>query len=121
MLCFAKKVIYMPKPISYRKEKLPELISHLAAEFIALESNRTSLITITGCKLSTDGKRTTILYTVLPENQEQAAKDFISRRRLDFKHYIQDKSRIGRIPHLNFMLDAGEKNRQKIDFLLNNE
>ncbi len=111
----------MPKPISYRKEKLPELITHLAADFIALESNRTSLITITGCRLSGDSKRAMLLYTVLPENQELAAKDFLNRKRLDFKHYVQDKSRIGRIPMLSFALDLGEKNRQKIDFLLNND
>lgn len=111
----------MPKPVTYRNEKLPELIKHLAAEYLSHESNRTSLITITGCKLSGDSKRALILYTVLPDNQEAAAKDFLTRKRGDFKTYVQDHSRIGRIPQLTFALDNGEKNRQKIDFLLGNE
>ncbi len=109
------------KPISYRKEKLPELLQHLAAEFIAEESNRTSLITITGCRLSGDSKRAVILFTVLPDNQERAAEDFLSRKNLAFKRFVQEKSKIGRIPILSFQLDLGEKNRQKIDFLLSSE
>lgn len=110
----------MPRTTSYRKEKLPEILTHMAAEFLAHESNRTSLITVTGCRLSPDSKRAQILYTVLPESQENAAKDFLSRKTLAFKAFVQEKSRIGRIPHLFFVFDAGEKNRQKIDFLLKN-
>ena len=111
----------MKKPILYRKEKLPELIAHLAAEYLSQESNRTSLITITGCRLSGDSKRATLLYTVLPDNQEAAAKDFLNRKRNDFKFYVRDHSRIGHVPQLSFMIDVGERNRQKIDLLLNND
>ena len=111
----------MVRQTSYRKEKMPELISHLAAEFIALESNRTSLITVTKCEMSKDGKRAAIFYTVLPDTQEEAAKDFLGRKRHDFKNYIQEKSRIGRVPQISFIVDVGEKNRQKIDFLLNSD
>lgn len=106
------------KPKSYRKEKLPETLQHLAAEFIEAESNRTSLITVTGCRLSSDSKRATILFTVLPETQERAVLDFLGRQKGAFKEFIQEKSRIGRVPQISFALDQGEKNRQKIDFLL---
>lgn len=109
------------KPKSYRKEKLPELLQHLAAEWLERESNRTSLITVTGSRISDSQKHVTILFTVLPENQEAAALDFVKRRMRDFIEYIEKHSRIGRMPEIEFMIDGGEKNRQRIDFLLESE
>jgi ribosome-binding factor A len=106
---------------SYHNEKMPELMAHMAAEFIGLESNRTSLITVTSCKLSSDNKYGTIFFTVLPDNQERAASDFLDRKRKEFKMFVREKSRIGRIPEITFVLDLGEKNRQKIDFLSNTD
>jgi ribosome-binding factor A len=106
---------------SYRSEKLPEMLGRLAAEFLSEQSNRTSLITITGSKLSGDNKLITLLYTVLPDNQENAAQDFLDRQRKHFKEYVKAKSKIGRVPHISFKLDQGEKNRQKIDFLLRSD
>jgi ribosome-binding factor A len=106
---------------SYRNDKLPELLARLAAEFLSEQSNRTSLITITGSKLSGDGKLITLLYTVLPDNQEAAAQDFLDRQRKHFKEYVQEKSRLGRVPHISFKIDQGERNRQKIDLLLGSD
>jgi ribosome-binding factor A len=47
--------------------------------------------------------------------------DFLSRKNLAFKKFVREKSRIGRVPILSFALDMGEKNRQKIDFLLSSD
>lgn len=96
------------------------MLHHLAAEFIELESNRTSLITVTSCQLSRDSKYATILFTVLPDSEEGKAEEFLSRKRKDFKEFIMEKSRIGRIPEITFALDVGEKNRQRIEFLSQN-
>lgn len=111
----------MPTPNPRRKQILPEVMMKLAAQFIERESNRTSLITVTGCKLSPDTKYATILFTVLPDNQERAAQDFLNRSRNDFNEFIHEHSRIGRVPQVNFELDLGEKNRQKIDLLSNTD
>ena len=106
--------------MSRRDEKLPELMMHLAAEWIALEANRTSLITVTNARLSENGRRVAILYTVLPETSERVVGDFLGRRKRDFFNYVDKKARIGRMPEIQFILDQGEKNRQRIDFLLEN-
>lgn len=111
----------MPTPNPRRKQILPQVIAQLAAEFIERESNRKSLITVTGCKMSPDTKYATILFTVLPDDQEKAASDFLDRARNDFKKFAQEHSRIGRLPQVNFQLDLGEKNRQKIDLLSNTD
>ena len=99
----------------HKKEKLESLLTTLAAEFLARESNRVSLITVTGVSLSPNRKYVTILFTAFPENKENEALDFVKRRIDDFRDYLKEKSRIGRIPFIEWKIDLGEKNRQKIE------
>ncbi len=105
----------------YRKEKLPETLQHLAAEWIERESNRTSLVTVTGSRISESQKHVTILFTVFPDSQEAAVLDLLKRRMSDFVAFVEKHARIGRMPEIEFAIDLGEKNRQRIDFLLKNE
>lgn len=107
--------------MAHRKEKLPEIIREVAGKFVAEESNRTSLITITNVLLSKDGKGARVLFTVFPEDKEKEALKFMSRKTRDFKAYLKDHSRIGMLPKITFDIDAGEKNRQRIDFLSGND
>lgn len=94
--------------------KLKEVIRELAAEYFSRESNRTSLITITDVELKNRNSKATILFTVLPENQEAAALDFIHRKLGDFREYVGDHARMMRVPFFDAAIDLGEKNRQKI-------
>ena len=91
------------------------MIRELAAEFFSRESNRTSLITVTGVEILNRGSKARILLTVLPENQENAALDFAHRQLTDFKQHVMQHSRIGHVPFFEVALDVGEKNRQRID------
>jgi ribosome-binding factor A len=91
----------------------------MAARFLLLEGNNSSLLTITNVVLTKDGKRATIFFTVFPESYEKTALEFAKRKRSEFKQFVRDNSRLGMIPQLDFAIDAGEKNRQKIDNLLN--
>ena len=99
----------------FHHEKLEELIKHMAAEFLSIYSNRTSMITVTRVKSDEKGSRAIIYYTVLPENKEEAAADFLTRNRSDFRAYVKYNARLMRIPFFDFELDKGEKARQKID------
>ena len=98
-----------------KDEKMKEVIRELAAEYFSRESNRTSLITITGVDLRTRNSRATILFTVMPENQEVAALDFMTRQLSDFREYVSNHARMMRVPFFDIALDRGEKNRQRID------
>ncbi len=98
-----------------QEEKKKEILRELAAKFFSKESNRQSLITITGVEISGRGSQATILMTVLPEDKEEAALDFAHRQLTDFKKYVMDNSRIARIPFFNVKIDKGEKNRQRLD------
>lgn len=100
---------------TYRKEKLPELLKRLSAEFIEREWGFPSLITVTAANISDSQKNVEILYTVLPETDEKVVKFFLDKKIGDFLKFIDSHARIGRMPEIKFLLDLGEKNRQRID------
>ena len=104
--------------MSYRKEKITQIIKDLAARFLELENNGSSLITVTEVKLSTDGKYANIFFTVFPDSKEKTALEFAKRKRSEFKNFLKDNSTLGQIPMIDFGIDLGEKHRQKIDELL---
>lgn len=106
--------------MSLRDEKMTEEIRHVSARFFSLESNRTSLVTVTSVHLADNGKEATVFFTVFPEDKEDAVLDFAKRKRSEFKHFVKQESRLGRIPFFDFAIDKGEKNRQRIDELSNN-
>jgi ribosome-binding factor A len=101
----------------FRQQKITDQIMQLAAKFFLENSNKSSLLTVTSASLSDDEKRATIFFTVYPTDKEEEALEFTKRRRSDFKAYVKENSRLGRIPFFDFSIDIGEKNRQLIDDL----
>ena len=119
--------------MSTRNERLAEILRDLGARFLVKESSKASLITVTKVELTKDGKYATIFFTVFSLNPpkggsgdrrfsheqfEKTALEFAKRKRSEFKEFIKENSRLGRIPQLDFAIDLGEKNRQMIDSLL---
>ena len=102
-----------------RNEKITEILHDLGARFLSLNGNGTSLLTVTRVELTPDGKRAIIFFTAFPEGFEKTALEFAKRKRSEFKEFIKNNSKLGRIPQMDFAIDTGEKNRQKIDDLLN--
>ena len=105
--------------MSNRKERMEEILHHLGARFLSLNGNNSSLMTVTSVELTRDEKRATIFFTVFPEKFQKTALEFAKRKRSDFKSFVKENSKLGKIPQLDFEIDLGEKNRQKIDALLN--
>ena len=105
-----------PHKATYRV-RLEEVLRTYAAEFLAREAGVQSLITVTRAVLSDDKSRATIYMTVLPEEKEVPALGFATRQISDFKAYLKTKVRMHRIPHIDFEIDKGEKNRQRLDEL----
>lgn len=104
--------------MSYRNQRLPEELGRLAAEFISRESGGQSLITVTSVRLVERGRRVDILISVLPEEKEDAALDFLNRQKKNFSEYVSERAKIGRMPSVVFALDKGEKNRQAIEAII---
>lgn len=102
---------------SKRQIQFAQEIAHAAGEFLARESNRESLITITRAEVSPDFKRATMFMSVLPVQFEDNALLFMKRRTTDFREHLKKNTRLGHLPHIDFLIDEGEKNRQRIDEL----
>lgn len=104
-----------------KTEKLQEAIREISANFIANESNYTSLITVTRVLVSKNMTRATIFISVLPVEKEEEAINFLKRKRSELRKAIEKSIRTGRIPFLEVEIDQGEKNRQRIDELSNSK
>lgn len=102
-----------------RNRKLEDELRSLAGRFLMLNANTSSLLTVTHVAVTKDAKMATIYFTVFPVSFEETALLFAKRKRSEFKQFIRDNSRIPRIPHIDFEIDLGEKNRQRIDELSN--
>lgn len=100
-----------------KKERLTEEIRQKAAEFISEQSNRLSMITVTRAALSPDRRHATIFVTILPEEMEKNALNFLKRQRSGLRDYLLKNIRAMRLPTIDFEIDRGEKNRQRLDTL----
>ncbi len=104
--------------MSNRDERLKEILRDLGARFLLQNGNGSSLLTVTNVQLTMRGKNATILFTVFPIEFEKTALEFVKRKRGEFREFVIENSSLGHVPFLDFEIDEGEKNRQKIDTLL---
>jgi len=98
-----------------KRERMMEILHRLAAEYIRDNSGKTSLITVTRVELSSTGKESKIFFTTFPEKEEDTVLKFLERKTDEFKRYVRDNSRINFVPHVDFKIDYGERNRQRLD------
>lgn len=92
-------------------------LREVAAEFLLRESNRQSLITVTQAQVDEKGQRALIFITVLPDTAEEAVLKFANRNKREFGQFLLKKVRGMRIPQVEFIIDKGEKMRQRLDEL----
>ncbi len=105
--------------MSLRDERIEEQLRGLAGQFLSLHGNTSSLLTVTKVEMSKDAKNAMIFFTVFPQSFEKTALQFAKRKRSEFKHFIKDNVSFGKIPFIDFAIDLGEKNRQRIDEISN--
>jgi ribosome-binding factor A len=103
---------------TFKDEKLKDQIHKWAAEFLQRESTGQSLITVTDVKIGSEAREATIFFTVLPESKQEVALEFARRQLTDFREYMNEKVKTGRMPYFHFDIDRGEKHRQRIDEII---
>ncbi len=102
-----------------RENRIAELYMALAAEFLERESTGQGLLTVTGISVSRDKRDVAILFTVFPDKYENSALSFAKRKRSEFREFVKEKTKyMAHCPIFDFEIDLGEKNRQKIDNLI---
>lgn len=107
--------------MEHRNEKLAGELQRLAGDFLKEAAGIGSLLTVTDVRMSADAEQATIAFTVFPVSAETYALRSAKRRERAFRAYANDHLRTRRIPKVTFVIDAGEKNRQRIDDLLRGE
>ncbi len=105
----------MPRRSQETENRAGVHIARLAADYFRLNSDRTSVITVTRATASRDNKSATVYISVIPDSSMQAAINFCKRRRSDLRKFIMERGRLSRIPNIECEIDKGEKNRQRID------
>lgn len=103
--------------MAFHKEKLVEAVRELAAEFLARENGGQSLVTVTRVDITERERRAIVYITVLPREKEGSALDFANRRAPDLRAFFKQRSRMRTLPFVEFRIDEGEKNRQRMDEL----
>jgi ribosome-binding factor A len=103
--------------MSLRDEKLNEMLREAAAEFLSAEAGRQSLITVTRAQVSEGGRSGIIYLSVLPDTEQEKAVAFANRHRREFDTFFTKKVKGARVPHVEFVVDLGEKNRRRIEEL----
>jgi ribosome-binding factor A len=103
---------------SNRTDKIQDQIREIAARVVERESNKTALITITRVELFERGRKAMLYISVLPENGEDSAINFLKRKRAEIRDEVKKKLNIRTIPFLDAEIDLGEKARRHIDELL---
>ena len=101
-----------------RQEKVSGIIKEIAASHIGRETNKTSVITVTDASISSDLKRATIYITVLPEEKEEFALNFVRRNLGRIRDELKRGLNTKFLPFLDVKVDKGEKARQTIERLL---
>ncbi|MBL1434335.1 ribosome-binding factor A [Candidatus Wolfebacteria bacterium] len=104
-----------------RQKKIREEMMKIAGEYISREANRNNLITVTDASISPDLKQLTIFVSVYPNDNEQGALAFLKRHRNDFRSFVKQRISFKVLPFVDFKIDEGEKNRQRIDEILRGE
>lgn len=104
-----------------KDNRAKSIITEAASTFIASESNHQSLITVTNVLLGDRGAKANILVSILPDEGAEGAVLFLKRKRGIFRDYLKTHTRLPRIPHVDFNIDYGEKNRQNVDNALRTE
>ncbi len=107
-----------PSNSSRRQNKVAEEIAHKAGMFLALNAKAGgALITVTRAYIATDLKNVSVFVSILPKTREEEILEELKRMRTDFHDYLKEKTVLRNVPTVDFVIDLGEDNRQRIDEL----
>ena len=104
--------------MSHRQEKVEGRLQEITASYLSREAGNKSIITVTHCDVPSDLKKVTAFISVFPETHEAEALNFTKRHRASIRELIAKELPIKNIPYVDFEIDAGEKNRQKVEGIL---
>lgn len=107
--------------MTLRQEKINSELSKLIAKFIENQIDKNILVTVTHCLVSEDLKSANFYISIFPETKENSILEELNNQKKHLFSYLNKKMIVRNIPEINFKIDKGEKNRQRIDQLLKSD
>jgi ribosome-binding factor A len=101
-----------------RHDRVRSLISELVASFIREEANANPLITVTRLDIAPNYRNVTVYFTTIPESGQEDALIFLKRKGGDLRGHVMKHSNLKVVPYFTFEIDYGERNRQRIDTIV---
>ena len=104
-----------PKPD--RSERLADIFKRSLSPLLQDKAPLGSLVTLTNISTDEKGTYAKILVTVLPENKEDEVLNNLKKAVPEFRHNLADLLNLRSVPELQFIVDKGEKSRERIESL----
>jgi len=101
-----------------KHDRMISAMKTVAAEFLERESDHKALVTVTDVMVTKRSERVTVLVTVFPENMESVVMESLASKERDMKEFVKTRLKLMRLPVFEFIIDKGEKNRQRIEGVL---
>ena len=107
------------KTNEFREERLNSSIKEIVGEFLEREvALAGTLLTVTRIIFKDNATRAQVFVTVYPESKEKETIKAIEKSLRSLRLFVKEKIKTRIIPFFEFRIDAGEKNRERVEELL---
>ena len=107
--------------MSHRVEKVTALLTTLVAKALERFIETGTLVTVTNLRVTPNLAKAHVYLSILPDTKADETLSMINERKGEIRTEVAKKSVTKIVPDLVFEIDRGEKNRQRIDELLQDD
>ena len=107
--------------MSLRINKVNSLLRNLVSSFVGREFKSGTIITVTHVETSRDLRNAKVFVSIFPDSKSDDTLKLLEKKSRDLKKYVQPLLKMKFLPEFEFELDYGEKNRQKLEEILQKE
>ncbi len=105
--------------MAFRQEKIASLIGKIAASFIKSRIGPGTVVSVTGVDVSNDLKKARVLISVFPENEEEEIFASLKKKEKELRDYAKPRLKMKFLPSFEIEMDRGERNRQRLEKIMN--
>jgi len=118
-LCY---VLYVTWSLSYRLQKINELIKRELGKILLEEGDFGAgiLVTVLRTQTTEDFKEAAVTFSVLPATKGPAVLKNLSSRLFFIQRQLNKKLKMHPVPKIRFILNVDEAESQRVDELLHN-
>lgn len=107
--------------MSHRTERLNNLLQEEVGALIhkEIEFGLGILVTVTGARVSKDTAHAKIYISIFPKNRIGSVLEVLRKNIYDLQHALNKRLKISPVPKIEFELDKGLDNAEKIEQIAN--